>query len=118
MITPPGQGDRKIVSYDRLIPSCDKDGGGVDIQELGGVNCPIILLRQMGPELARPDYHPEMWCKRHAPPRGCWGARERMTRVAGASRADASQNLSRGCGPRCCIINLLMMYQVSKLLIY
>jgi hypothetical protein len=47
------------------------------LQELGGVDTPVVLLRQVGPELARPDHHAEVWGKRHAATprsRGCRGA--------------------------------------------
>jgi hypothetical protein len=39
-----GQGHRKIVGHDDLIPSCSKDRGGLDLSELGGVDIPVILL--------------------------------------------------------------------------
>jgi hypothetical protein len=71
----PGQGDRKIVGHDGLIFSYSEDRGGVDLQEFSKVNYPIVLLRQMGPELAQLDQHPEMWCKRHTLPRACCRAR-------------------------------------------
>jgi hypothetical protein len=45
------------------------------LQEFCRVNRPVILLWQMGSELARPDHHSEMWCKHHTPPRAYWRAR-------------------------------------------
>jgi hypothetical protein len=36
------------------------------MQKLGGVDTPIVLLRQVGPELARPDHNAEVRGKRHA----------------------------------------------------
>jgi hypothetical protein len=75
MTVRPSQVDRKIVGHDSLISYCSEDGGGVDLQEFGGVNRSIVLLQQMGLELARPDHHLEMWCKRHTPPRACWRVR-------------------------------------------
>jgi hypothetical protein len=61
-----GQGHREVVGHDDLIPSCSEDRGGVDLQELSGVDTPVVLLWQVGPELARPDHHAEVWGKRHA----------------------------------------------------
>jgi hypothetical protein len=39
------QSHRKVVDYDSLIASCSKDGGGVDMHELDGVDSPVIFLR-------------------------------------------------------------------------
>jgi hypothetical protein len=55
-----GQGHREVVGHDDLIPSCSEDRGGVDLQELSGVDTPVVLLWQVGPELARPDHHAEV----------------------------------------------------------
>jgi hypothetical protein len=60
------QGHRKVVDYDSLIASSSKDRGGVDIQELDGVDSLVIFLRQVGPKLMRPDHHAKVWSKRHA----------------------------------------------------
>jgi hypothetical protein len=49
-------------------PPCRKDRGGVNLQELRGVDGPVILFWQVGLELARPDHHMQMWRQRHAPP--------------------------------------------------
>jgi hypothetical protein len=38
------QGYAEVVDHDDLIPLCSEDGGGVDLQELGKVNHPVILL--------------------------------------------------------------------------
>jgi hypothetical protein len=51
------QGHREIVDQDGIISSCGEDRGGVDLQELDGVDTPVILLRQVGLELASPDHH-------------------------------------------------------------
>jgi hypothetical protein len=32
------------MGHDGLITSCSKDGGVVDVQEFGRVDCPVILL--------------------------------------------------------------------------
>jgi hypothetical protein len=34
----------EVVGHDGLITCCYEDGGGVDLQELSGVNGPIVLL--------------------------------------------------------------------------
>jgi hypothetical protein len=64
----PHQGFREIVGHDSLISACREDGGGVDLRELGGVDHPVILLWQVGPELGRLDHHTQVWGQRHAPP--------------------------------------------------
>jgi hypothetical protein len=64
----PHQGFREIVGHDSLISACREDGGGVDPRELGGVDHPVILLWQVGPELGRLDHHTQVWGQRHAPP--------------------------------------------------
>jgi hypothetical protein len=66
----------EVVGYDGLIPSCSEDGGGVDLQELSGVDTHIVFLRQVASELARPHHYAEVWVKRHATTprsRGCKG---------------------------------------------
>jgi hypothetical protein len=64
---------RELVGHDSFIPSCSEDGGGVDLQKLGGVDTPVVFLRQVGPELVQPDHHAEVWAKRHAAiPRSRW----------------------------------------------
>jgi hypothetical protein len=70
-----GQGHREVVGHDSLIPSCSEDGGGVDMQELGGVDTPIIFLRQVELELVWPYHHSEVWSKRHATTPRSWGCR-------------------------------------------
>jgi hypothetical protein len=40
----PNQGYREVFGHDGLIPTCSEDGGGVDLQELDGVDHPIVLL--------------------------------------------------------------------------
>jgi hypothetical protein len=70
-----GQGHRKVVDHDSLILSCSEDGGVVDLQELDRVDGPIVLLQQVGPELARPDYHAEVRRECHAPTHTPWRAR-------------------------------------------
>jgi hypothetical protein len=64
----PRQGYGEVLGHDSLIPTCHEDGGGVDLQELGGVDRPIILLWQVGPELGRPDHHTQVRGQLHAPP--------------------------------------------------
>jgi hypothetical protein len=61
-----GQGHREIVGHDDLIPSCNRDRGGVDLQELGGVDAPVVFLWQVGLELAWPNHHSEVRGKCHA----------------------------------------------------
>jgi hypothetical protein len=39
------QDHREIIGHDSFIPSYTKDGGGVDLQELGGVDAPVIFIR-------------------------------------------------------------------------
>jgi hypothetical protein len=58
------------------MSSYSEDGGGVYLQNFGGVDRPVILLWQVRPEFARSDHHPKMWCKRHIPLRARWRARE------------------------------------------
>jgi hypothetical protein len=41
----PGQGNGEVVGHNGLIPSCRKDRGGVNLQELRGVDGPVVLLR-------------------------------------------------------------------------
>jgi hypothetical protein len=64
----PRQGYREVVGHYNLIPACRKDGSGVDLQELDGVNRPVVLLWQVGPKLGRPDHHTQVWGQRHTPP--------------------------------------------------
>jgi hypothetical protein len=54
------QGHREVVGHDSLIPSYSEDTGGIDLQKLYGVDGPIVLLRQVGPELVQPYHHAEM----------------------------------------------------------
>jgi hypothetical protein len=69
------QGHREIVGHDDLISSCGEDQGGVDLRELGGIDTPIVLLQQVGSELAQPDHHGEVQGKHHtATPKSCQGA--------------------------------------------
>jgi hypothetical protein len=65
----PRQGYREVVGHSSLIPACCEDGGAVDLQELSGVNRPIVRLWQVGLELGRSDHHTQMWGQRHAPPK-------------------------------------------------
>jgi hypothetical protein len=44
------------------------DGGGVDLQELDRIDGPVILLWQVGPELAWLDHHMEVWSECHVAP--------------------------------------------------
>jgi hypothetical protein len=53
----PRQGYGEVVGYDSLIPACREDGGGEDLQKLGGVNRPIVLLWQVEPELGWLYHH-------------------------------------------------------------
>jgi hypothetical protein len=39
----PHQGYGEVVGHDNLIPTYCEDGGGVDLQELGGVDHPVVL---------------------------------------------------------------------------
>jgi hypothetical protein len=55
------QGHGEVVVHDGLISSYYKDGGGVDMQELDRIDSPIVLLWQVGPELAWLDHHREVW---------------------------------------------------------
>jgi hypothetical protein len=64
----PHQGYGELVGHDSLIPACREDGGGVDLQELGGVDHPVVLLWQVGPELGQLDHHTQVLGQRHAPP--------------------------------------------------
>jgi hypothetical protein len=64
----PGQGNQRIVGHDGLISSCSEDGGGVDLHKFDGVNRLIVLLWQVGSDLAWPDHHLEIWCEHHTPP--------------------------------------------------
>jgi hypothetical protein len=78
-----GQGHWEVVGHDDLIPSYNEDLGGVDLQELGGVDTPILFLQQVGPQLAWPDHHVEVWGKRHAATprsRGCRGVSNLLDR--------------------------------------
>jgi hypothetical protein len=34
----------EVVGHEGLISSCCEDGGGVDLQELDGINSPVVLL--------------------------------------------------------------------------
>jgi hypothetical protein len=47
----PRQGYGEVVGHDNLIPPSREDRGGVDLQELGRVDRPVILLWQVGSEL-------------------------------------------------------------------
>jgi hypothetical protein len=71
----PCQGYGEVVGHDSLIRACREDGGGVDLQELGGVNHPVVLLWQVGPKLGRLDHHTQVWGQCHAPPRNSQGVR-------------------------------------------
>jgi hypothetical protein len=33
-----------MVGHDGLIPPCSEDGGGVDLQELNGVDGPVVFF--------------------------------------------------------------------------
>jgi hypothetical protein len=44
------QGHREVVGHNGFIPSCSKDGGGIDLQELGGVDKPIVFFLARGAE--------------------------------------------------------------------
>jgi hypothetical protein len=71
------QDHREIVGHDGLIPSSSDDQVGVNLQELGGVDTPVVLLRQVGLELAQLDHHAEVQgSSMHPPPprQGCRGA--------------------------------------------
>jgi uncharacterized protein (DUF2384 family) len=37
-----------------------EDGCAVDLQELSGIDHPVVLLGQVGPELVRPDHHTQV----------------------------------------------------------
>jgi hypothetical protein len=52
-----------------------KDGGGVDLQELSGVDGPVVLLRHVRPELMWLDHHSEVRGKRRASTPRYWGSR-------------------------------------------
>jgi hypothetical protein len=60
-----GQRHQEIFGHDGLISSRGEGQGGVDLQELGGVDTLIVFLQQMGLEHAWPDHHTEVWGKRH-----------------------------------------------------
>jgi hypothetical protein len=64
----PRQGYMEVVGHDSLIPPSHEDGGGVDLQELSGVDHPVVLLWQVGPELGWPDHHTQVRGQCHAPP--------------------------------------------------
>jgi hypothetical protein len=40
-----------VVGHDGLIPSCSEDGGGVDLQELGGLTLPSYFSDKWGRNL-------------------------------------------------------------------
>jgi hypothetical protein len=61
-----GQGHQEIVGHDGLISSCDEYRGGVNLQELCGVDTPVVLHRQVGLELVWSYHQVKVWGKRHA----------------------------------------------------
>jgi hypothetical protein len=56
-----GRSHQEIVGQDGLISPYDEDRCGVDLQKLGGVDTPIVLLRQVGLKLVWLDHHAEVW---------------------------------------------------------
>jgi hypothetical protein len=38
------QSHREVVGYDGLNPLCGKDGGRVDVQDLGGIDGPVVFF--------------------------------------------------------------------------
>jgi len=56
----------EVVGHDILISSSSQYGGGVDLEELGGVHLPVVLLRNVWTELGRPCHRLEVWAQRSA----------------------------------------------------
>jgi hypothetical protein len=46
-----------LVNHDGFIPSCNENGGGVDLQEVSGIDGPIVLFWQVRSEFGWPNHH-------------------------------------------------------------
>jgi hypothetical protein len=54
-----GQGDMKVVRHHCLISTGRKDGSEIDLEELGEVDGPIVLLQHERAKLRWPSHHAE-----------------------------------------------------------
>jgi hypothetical protein len=52
--------------HHRLVATSYEDEGGVDLEELSGVNKPVILLQQVGVKHRYSSHHTECRCKHDA----------------------------------------------------